>query len=101
LGLTDNQIDPKAGVVRGIVSLKGNPLHQDIKAWIVIAGMTTYNPAPNSHTLYHKMLIVVDARTGHAVFLIRQSQHHGATAKSEASVLPRRLGTIRKDIITL
>lgn len=67
-GLASDQVDPRTGIVRAVISLKGDRLHHDLKAWLVVARLTTFCPAPGCNTMYSKMVIVVDARTGKAVF---------------------------------
>lgn len=67
-GLSDQQIDRHVGVVRALISLKHDLLHQNIKAWIVAADIQTYCPAPGCNTVYSRMVIVVDVETGRAVF---------------------------------
>lgn len=67
-GLTDQQVDPRVGIVRALFSFKNDALHQNIRAWIVVANMATYCPAPGCNTVYSKMVIVVDAETGKALF---------------------------------
>ncbi len=67
-GLAGNQVDPRTGIVRAVISLKGDRVHHDLKAWLVVARLTTFCPAPGCNTMYSKMVIVVDARTGRATF---------------------------------
>jgi len=67
-GLTSDQVDRRTGIVRAVISLRGDRLHHDLKAWLVVAHLTTFCPAPGCNTMYSKMVIVVDARTGKAIF---------------------------------
>jgi len=67
-GLASDQVDPRTGIVRAVISLRGDRLHHDLKAWLVVARLTTFCPAPGCNTMYGAMVIVVDARTGKAAF---------------------------------
>ncbi len=67
-GLTSDQVDRRTGIVRAAISLRGDRLHHDLKAWLVVARLTTFCPVPGCNTMYSKMVIVVDARTGKAAF---------------------------------
>jgi hypothetical protein len=60
-GLTSAQIEVmvRAAVADNNVYARG---------WAVVADMITPNPAPGSNTVYDKMVILVDGRTGKAVF---------------------------------
>lgn len=67
-GLASDQVDPRTGIVRAGITLRGDRVHHDLKAWLVVARLTTFCPAPGCNTMYTKMVIVVDARTGKATF---------------------------------
>ncbi len=67
-GFSDSDMDPKAGIVRAVVSIKGDAVHQHLKAWLVIADRGMPNFAPGSSITYHKIVVVVSAATGHVVF---------------------------------
>ncbi len=67
-GLSDSEIDPKAGIVRAVVSIEGDVVHQDLKAWLVIADREMPNFAPGSTITYHKVVVVVSAVTGRVIF---------------------------------
>lgn len=67
-GLSDSEIDPKVGIVRAVVSIEGDVVHQDLKAWLVIADREMPNFAPGSTITYHKIVVVVSAVTGRVVF---------------------------------
>jgi hypothetical protein len=66
--LSDSQVDYNVGVVRALVNVRHDKAHQNIDGLIVVANLRTYNPAPDSHVVYNKMVIVVDAVTGEPSF---------------------------------
>ncbi len=67
-GLTADEVDLRRGIVRAVISMRDDALHQDLKAWLVVAKLMTWCPAPGCNTMYSKMVIVVDARTGKVLF---------------------------------
>lgn len=68
-GLSDQQIDTGVGLVSGVVSLRGDSLHHNIKAWIVTANVDTMGQGLTTRdTVYHKLCIVIDAQNGRYVF---------------------------------
>ncbi len=66
--LSDSDIDPRAGIVRAVVSIEGDVVHQDVRAWLVVADREMPNFAPGSTIMYHKIVVVVSAVTGRVVF---------------------------------
>jgi len=56
------QIDPNTGAIPAVISKKLDPVHQNQRAWIVVADVAV--PAPQSGIVFHKLGIVVDAKTG-------------------------------------
>ncbi len=67
-GLSDSDIDLKAGIVRAVVGIEGDAVHHDVKAWLVIADREMPNFAPGSTITYHKIVVVVSAVTGRVAF---------------------------------
>jgi hypothetical protein len=62
--LVDGQLDNSVGVVRALVSIRGDLSHQSIKAWVVTANIDTWGQGPATwNTVYHKLSIVIDAST--------------------------------------
>jgi hypothetical protein len=57
-----SQVDHAIGVVEARVGIKGDPVHHDEAAWVVTIDYDLR--APGSHELFHKLCVVVDARTG-------------------------------------
>src|SRR5579875_624725 len=66
-GLTDGQIEYNTGVVPAIATIQGDINHRNVPVVLVVADIVTYDPAPNSDTMYQKMVIVVSATTGAAL----------------------------------
>lgn len=66
-GGTDGQIDTGVGVVRALVSLKGDTVSRNIPGLIVVENIDTPNPAPGSTTRYSQMVVVVNAVKGGVV----------------------------------
>lgn len=67
--LTDAQIDRQVGVVRARVTIRGDKLHTDVKAWVVTADADTHGLSPwTSSLVYHKLCIAISATTGRYAF---------------------------------
>jgi hypothetical protein len=66
--LQDSELDTGVGVVRAVVSVQGDPLRQNLKAWIVTANRDLTPPGFMAQGVFHKLCIVVSAEDGHYLF---------------------------------
>lgn len=66
-GFSDAQVDRGSGVVRTTVTIKGDIVHQNLHALLVVADVQLPNFAPRSNTRYQKIVVVVDAVTGKVI----------------------------------
>lgn len=63
-GLTDQSIDPNAGVVRAYFTARGQNAHQQERVYIVTADVNTPSQVPGSRQMYTRLCIVISATTG-------------------------------------
>lgn len=85
-GLLDSEIDRNIGIVRAIVSIHGNPLHQRERVWIVTADVESHPHAMIApDVVFHKLCIVIDARTGQYEFGFPADATRASSAKTASS----------------
>lgn len=81
--LRDGQIDANVGVVRALISIKGDVLHQREKVWIVPVNFDW--PMPGTGLIFHKLLVVINGRTGRYEYA-----YTAAPDQAQLSVLKRK-----------